>query len=56
MAAIPLEFVGISINTMALEARAARQYLRECESMLNLPCVDPVRTGIEPILTRMALQ
>jgi uncharacterized NAD-dependent epimerase/dehydratase family protein len=42
--------VGISLNTAALDHAAARDYLRETEHRLGLPCVDPVRTGVGPIV------
>ena len=46
-------FVGISINTSALDAGAAHDLLAETERRLSLPCVDAVRTGVAPIVDRM---
>ena len=37
----------------ALDAAAARDYLRRTEDTLGLPCVDPVRTGIAAIVDRL---
>jgi uncharacterized NAD-dependent epimerase/dehydratase family protein len=45
--------VGLSINTGGLDAGAARDYLRQTEDRLALPCVDPVRTGVGPIVDRL---
>jgi D-glutamate N-acetyltransferase len=44
--------VGLSINTSGLEPAAARDYLRQTEDRLGLPCVDPVRTGVAPLVDR----
>src|ERR1700720_1814913 len=38
--------IGVSVNTGALDTAAARDYLRQTEDRLGLPCVDPVRTGV----------
>jgi uncharacterized NAD-dependent epimerase/dehydratase family protein len=46
--------VGISVNTSGLDGAAARDYLRQTEDQLGLPCVDPVRTGVGPIVDRLA--
>lgn len=45
--------IGISVNTGGLDGDAARDYLRRTEDELSLPCVDPVRTGIGPIVDRL---
>lgn len=42
--------VGLSINTTALDADAAGDYLRRTADTLGLPCVDPVRTGVAVIV------
>ena len=42
--------VGLSINTAAMEPAAARDYLRQTEERLGLPCVDAVRTGVGGIV------
>lgn len=44
---------GVSVNTGALDAAAARDYLRRTADELGLPCVDPVRTGIGAIVDRL---
>jgi uncharacterized NAD-dependent epimerase/dehydratase family protein len=45
---------GVSVNTGALDAAAARDYLRRTEDTIGLPCVDPVRTGVGAIVDRLA--
>ena len=45
--------VGLSINTGGLDGAAARDYLRETEDRLALPCVDPVRTGVGAIVDHL---
>jgi uncharacterized NAD-dependent epimerase/dehydratase family protein len=46
-------FVGISVNTERLEESAAARLLRELEGRYGLPCVDPVRLGVGPIVDRL---
>jgi uncharacterized NAD-dependent epimerase/dehydratase family protein len=45
--------VGISVNTAGLEPAAARDYLQQTAARLDLPCVDPVRTGVGAIVDRL---
>lgn len=45
--------VGISINTHALDERAAEKLLAETADAFGLPCVDPVRTGVEAIADQL---
>jgi uncharacterized NAD-dependent epimerase/dehydratase family protein len=46
--------VGVSVNTSAMDAGAARDYLRRTEDELGLPVVDPVRSGVGAIVDRLA--
>jgi uncharacterized NAD-dependent epimerase/dehydratase family protein len=46
--------VGVSVNTSAMDAGAARDYLRRTEDELGLPVVDPVRSGVGGIVDRLA--
>ncbi|MGH6932890.1 MAG: N-acetyltransferase DgcN [Dongiaceae bacterium] len=46
--------VGISVNTSALELTAARDYLRMTEDEYGLPTVDPIRTGVAPLVDVLA--
>jgi uncharacterized NAD-dependent epimerase/dehydratase family protein len=45
--------VGISVNTAAATAARAQRYLGELEAALRLPCCDPVRTGVAPLVDRL---
>jgi len=47
--------VGLSINTAGLDEAAARDYLRDSEARLGLPCVDPVRTGVGAIVNNLSI-
>lgn len=38
--------IGLAVNTSALEADAAREYMDSLEKETGLPCVDPVRDGV----------
>lgn len=42
--------VGIALNTHALSPEAAEQATRAATEECGLPCVDPVRHGVEPIV------
>ena len=41
---------GISVNTSSLDAAARTSHLRELSEQTGLPCVDPVATGVGPIV------
>ena len=45
--------IGVSVNTGALDNSATRDYLRETEDRLGLPCVDPVRTGVGALVDHL---
>lgn len=45
--------IGIAINTEHLSDEVARNYLKETGEAHGLPCVDPIRTGVEPIVTEL---
>ena len=42
--------VGVSLNTAALDAGAADRALKATADRLGLPTVDPVRTGVAPLV------
>lgn len=44
------KMVGIAINTKLMSPEAANAYLKEVADEHNLPCVDPVRTGVSAIV------
>ena len=46
-------FVGACFNTSALDDDAARGVMREASDRLGLPVVDPVRSGVEPLVDRV---
>ena len=43
-------FVGISLNTSAMSELQARDILSRTSQSFGLPCVDPLRTGVDPIV------
>ncbi|MCX5479374.1 DUF1611 domain-containing protein [Kaistia geumhonensis] len=45
--------VGIAINTAALDDAAATALLAETAGRLSLPAVDPIRTGVAPIVAEI---
>ena len=45
--------IGIAINTEHLSDEVARAYLKETGEAHGLPCVDPIRIGVEPIVTEL---
>jgi uncharacterized NAD-dependent epimerase/dehydratase family protein len=46
-------FVAISLNTSRLDDVDARRIMHDTSQSLGLPCVDPIRTGVEPIVTAL---
>lgn len=47
------QFVGIAVDTSRLDEDAALTFLEETGKQFNLPAVDPVRTGVGPILDNL---
>jgi len=45
-----IQCVGISINTSSLPAEDREAYLAKISDEIGLPCVDPVATGVGPIV------
>ncbi len=45
-----IQCVGISVNTSRLGSEQRARYLEDLEAKLNLPCVDPVASGVGPIV------
>lgn len=41
---------GVSVNTSAMDAGDREAHLRELSALTGLPCVDPVATGVAPIV------
>lgn len=48
------QVIGIAVNTSALSARNSQAVLERYENEHQLPCVDPLRTGVAPIVDRLA--
>ncbi|MCG8506080.1 MAG: DUF1611 domain-containing protein [Sphingomonadales bacterium] len=46
--------IAVSLNTSKLDESAARTLLNETEARLGLPCVDPIRTGVGPVVDLLA--
>lgn len=46
--------VGISLNTSKLDESAAIRLLADTQERLGLPCVDPFRIGVKPIVDAVA--
>ncbi len=46
-------FVGLSLNTSALSASEAESVLRSTADSTGLPCIDPIRTGVAPIIAAL---
>jgi uncharacterized NAD-dependent epimerase/dehydratase family protein len=44
---------GVSIDTSSMEEEAATEYLDELEDMLSVPCVDPLKTGVQAVVDRL---
>ncbi|MFQ6005880.1 MAG: N-acetyltransferase DgcN [Woeseia sp.] len=48
-----VRFVGVAVNTSALDADKAKNELDRISSETGLPAVDPVRHGVAPIVDQM---
>src|SRR6202035_1109106 len=49
-----VRFVGVALNTSALTAAdAAAPIIRRSTQAVGLPCVDPIRTGVGPIVAAL---
>ena len=48
--------VGLAINTSHMEEARAEAYLAELRSEFSLPAVDPVRTGVGPIVDHLVCE
>jgi len=46
-------FIGGAFNTSTLTDEEARRVLHEASERMGLPVVDPVRTGVEPLVDRL---
>jgi uncharacterized NAD-dependent epimerase/dehydratase family protein len=48
------QFVGISVNTVDLSSSESQAVLEKYAAEFQLPCVDPVRTGVVSVVDRIA--
>ena len=46
-------FVGVAFNTSTLSEIEAHRIMRAAQDSLGLPCVDPIRTGVAPIVDEL---
>lgn len=46
--------VGVALNTSKLDPESRARLLQRTSEELGLPCVDPVATGVDPILDHLA--
>lgn len=46
-------FVAIALNTSRLSAQEARDTLTRTEQRMSLPCVDPIRSGVDSLVTAL---
>jgi uncharacterized NAD-dependent epimerase/dehydratase family protein len=49
-----VKLAGFSFNTSALDRAAAERALKDCSQKFGLPAVDPVRTGVGPLVDALA--
>lgn len=47
--------IGVAANTSALDPAAAEAAMAEISERTGLPCVDPVRTGVSPVVDALGL-
>jgi uncharacterized NAD-dependent epimerase/dehydratase family protein len=47
------QFVGVALNTSSVSADEAGHLILETAERMGLPCVDPIRTGVEPVVDRL---
>ncbi|RUO53644.1 N-acetyltransferase DgcN [Pseudidiomarina homiensis] len=45
--------IGIAVNTSSVTAAEAQDYCRQVEQELGLPCVDPIRHGVAPLVDQL---
>ena len=47
------QMVGISVNTMAVDEKTAREVCLQISQQTGLPCQDPIRHGVKDIIQQM---
>jgi uncharacterized NAD-dependent epimerase/dehydratase family protein len=48
------KFVGICLNTSAMKPEAAEEMKDSLTEIFDLPCVDPLKDGVAPVVDRLA--
>ena len=48
-----IRLVGVSLNTSALDDAARARVLAETDQLLGVPCFDPLKTSLSPVIERM---
>ena len=48
-----VKWAGISVNTQKMTEKKAIQTLKKLEDKYGVPCVDPIRTGVDAIVDRL---
>ena len=46
--------IGVAVNTSEMPRSTAERYLTELENELSLPCVDPLITGVAPLVEELS--
>jgi uncharacterized NAD-dependent epimerase/dehydratase family protein len=46
-------FAGVSLNTSSVDAAAATRAVAEVSGRTGLPCCDPIRHGVAPLVDRI---
>jgi uncharacterized NAD-dependent epimerase/dehydratase family protein len=46
-------FIGVALNTVSLDAKAAAKVIADTSQALGIACVDPIRTGVEPLMNAL---
>lgn len=49
-----VRFAGVAINTKVLDEQDSESLLHQTENSLGLPCVDPVRTGVDKLVDNLS--
>lgn len=48
-----VRFVGVALNTSTLDSEKAQQVIEQTARATGLPCVDPIRFGVAPIVSAL---
>lgn len=48
-----IQCVGLSVNTALLSPEKRQPFLHDLEAKVNLPCIDPMTQGLDPIIENL---